>query len=680
MSLQPGDLVGLIGPKGPELGLVESLNGSRAALLVGWEGRAQHLPQRQLDLLAHHRGAEAPATRLGQPPWRLVEAELPAQRPSARDFGAAWLLLGETSCELEDFVALIATTDTPMARAACWLALQDPGQPFFRWRHGLVQPRSLRDLRQLRHERRLGRLAEQRQQAWSELLRQRQPIDPAGLAPAQRLQLEQLLGFASGVSDTPLPLELRRALQQAHCEAQAGPIRHLLVDLGQWERHGLPSLRQTVWERGFEPALLAEAERLVAAAAQERPGDRDRLDLTALRTYSLDDADTAEIDDALSLETVGDGRRRLWVHIADPGRLIAADSPLDLEARQRASSLYLAARVVPMFPLSLAAGPFSLRQGQRCAAWSTAIELDSDGAVHSASIQRSWVRPTYRLTYADGDELIELAPPQEADLAELHGLLLLRRGWRERQGALSMEQPEGRIRCRDERAELEVTELSAARALVAEAMILNGAVVADYGVRHGLALPYRSQPASELPPASELNALPAGPVRHAALRRCLSRGSSGVRPAPHFSLGLGAYVQATSPIRRYADLLVQRQLAALADEGGTPLDEQALAELLEGLDPVVREGIQISREDQRHWQQVWFEQQRAECWDGLFLRWLRPQDRLGLVHLESLALDQAVLCPETSSPGDPLVVRVSAVDSLADLLRLEASLASSRGR
>ena len=671
MSLQPGDLVGLIGPKGPELALVESLSGSRAALRVGWDGRAQQLPLRQLDRIARSRGSEAPASRLGETPWRLVETELLAQRPTVRDLGAAWLLIGEAACDLEEFVALIANADTPTARAACWLQLQQPEQIFFRWRNGQVQPRSLRDLRQLRRERRQARLADQRREAWFALLRARQPLDPEALAPLQREQLELLLAVASGASDATIPLELRRGLQQAQCAPEAGPIRHLLVDLGLWQPHSLPSLRCSVWEQGFSEELLAEAERLVASADQPWPGDADRLDLSGLRTYSLDDADTSEIDDALSLETSADGRERIWIHIADPGRLIAADSPLDLEARQRGSSLYLADRVVPMFPIRLAAGPFSLRQGRRCAAWSTAVELDPEGAVLDASIQRSWVRPTYRLTYGDGDELIELAPPQDADLARLHELLQRRRRWRERQGALQMDQPEGRIRCRDEAAELEVTEPSAARALVAEAMILNGAVVAEHGIRHGLALPYRGQPASELPPAAELDALPPGPVRHAALRRCLSRGTSGVAASPHFSLGLPAYVQATSPIRRYGDLLVQRQLAA---QGGraAALDGPALSELLSALETVVREGIQICREDQRHWQQVWFEQHRGERWEGLFLRWLRPQDQLGLVHLEALALDQAARCPPGSDPGDGLSVMVEQVDSLSDLLRLTA--------
>ena len=64
-----------------------------------------------------------------------------------------------------------------------------------------------------------------------------------------------------------------------------------------------------------------------------------------------------------------------------------------------------------MLPLELAAGPLSLRAGQRCAALSVAVRLDEDGSVAEQRIARSWIRPRYGLTYTDGDELIELAPP-----------------------------------------------------------------------------------------------------------------------------------------------------------------------------------------------------------------------------------------------------------------------------
>ena len=125
-----------------------------------------------------------------------------------------------------------------------------------------------------------------------------------------------------------------------------------------------------------------------------------------------------------------------------------------------------------------------------------------------------------------------------------------------------MDLPEGRIRCRDGEVTVEISEPGRSRQMVAEAMILAGAVVARYAEVHDLALPFRSQLPADLPPSSELEALPDGAVRFAAIKRCLSRGLMGTQPASHFSLGLASYAQATSPIRRYGDLVVQRQLQA----------------------------------------------------------------------------------------------------------------------
>jgi exoribonuclease-2 len=653
---------------------------------VGYEGRAQQVPLRQLDRLAAAGGSEA--QRLNQAPWRLEAVTVVDALPPLRDLAAAWLLLQPDSpgtsprpTELSAFVELVCGEIVPARLAACWLWLQG-GQTLFRWRQGQVEPRSLADVKRLRREHRQLQLIDQRRQRWHGILRQRRPLAVESLEPDQLQDLELLRRWVSGDTQEPLPAELRRALQGCHCAPEAAAIRHLLVDLGQWSRHHQPSLEASVWQSGFSPALQQETQRLLALASSPCPGDGRRQDLTALHTVTIDDEDTLDIDDGLALERLADGRERLWIHIADPGRLVLPDSPLDLEARRRASSLYLAQGSLPMFPLELINGAFSLRQGQRCAAWSLAVDLEADGGVADYHLCRSWVRPTYRLSYGDADELIELAPPQE-QLRTIHALMERRRQWRLLRGALVLDQAEGRIRCRlnsaappseaeEPIATLEVTEPSPSRLMVAEAMILAGAVVAAHGLKHGLTLPYRSQPTTDLPPEVELQALPPGPVRHAALKRCLSRGHMGCTAAPHFSLGLDAYVQATSPIRRYADLLVQRQLQALQD-GVPPLDQPAVAALLVELEGPLRQGIQISRDDQRHWQQVWFEHHRQTQWRAQFLRWLRPQDHLALVYLEDLAMELPAECPPRSQPGDALLIRVQQVDSLADQLRLLAS-------
>ena len=124
-------------------------------------------------------------------------------------------------------------------------------------------------------------------------------------------------------------------------------------------------------------------------------------------------------------------------------------------------------------------------------------------------------------------------------------------------------------------------------------------------------------------------------------------------------------------IRRYGDLVVQRQIAAVIS-GISPLGEEPLQELLELFDGAVREGIAISREDQRHWQQVWFERHQQERWSVDFLRWLRPQERLGLVRIDALAMDLAAECPSGCEPGDRLMLQVQQVDSQRDQLRLGA--------
>ncbi|MEB3323959.1 MAG: ribonuclease catalytic domain-containing protein [Cyanobacteriota bacterium] len=688
--IQIGDLVGLPGKsaegKSAQLAVVSGLQGSRADVHLGDPAKSITLPVRQLELLVSNPEPGVVPQTLRHPPWNLTPEALAQSTPRRRDLAAAWQVLltdtpagkEPTALSLSAFSELVSGRSDPVHCCACWLWLQG-SQSLFRFKQGLIQPRQLEDLRRLRQERHRLQLAETQQSSWLHALKHRQPIDLARLGPKQAGELAELRLWASGQRDLLLSDDLKHLLQQLRCSSEPAQVRHLLVDVGQWPRHHLPSLQGTSWQQGFSEALLAEAAQLLSRADEPWPGDSQRLDLSHLQTVTIDDDDTADIDDGLSVEWVADGTPRVWIHVADPGRLVAPGSPLDLEARRRGTSLYLAQGTLPMFPEALATGPFSLRSGQRCAAWSLRIQLAEDGALAEMDLHRSWVRPAYRLSYGDADELLELAPPQERALLTLQRLMQTRRSWRAKRGALFLDQAEGRIRCRpqgqenpsQEEALLEIIEPSPSRLMVAEAMILAGAAIADYGHRHHLALPYRSQPVAPVPTAQELEAVPPGPARLAAIKKCLTRGVVGTSALPHFSLGLEAYVQATSPIRRYGDLLVQRQLAAHL-EGQIPLETLALTDLLSTVEGGLREGMAISREDQRHWQQVWFAQERGQQWRGVFLRWLREDHHLALVHLESVAMDLPAECHGVAQPGDGVLVRVRDVDPLRDLLRLDA--------
>lgn len=618
------------------------------------------------------------ADKLGVFPWEFDEQSLSKACLNRRDWGQAWVLMSESSetVELLDFADLVYGSREALYCASTWLNLES-GHDLFRLKQGRVSPRSLPEVRSRRLERRRHQLEQARFQCWINYFGAKQSIEYKELDRLHHQWIEQLIRFCAGtITLDDLPAELRQSLAMLRLDQSRGDVRERLVSLGQLDPHQLTSMAGTPWTDGFNVDLTAEAERLIQLSLEDQPGDSERLDLTHQPCVTIDDAETRDIDDALGLERLANDQLRIWIHIADPGRLITAGSPLDLEARRRASSLYLSRGILPMFPSILSTEVFSLQASRRNAAWSTWVDLDSTGNVGASGICRSWVTPRYRLTYDDADELIDFAPPEEADLSDLHALLTTRRHWREQRGALMMDLPEGRIRCRDGQPTVEITEPSPSRNMVAEAMILCGTVAATKAIEKDLALPFRSQLPAELPSPAQLESLGDGAVRFAAIKRCLSRGLMGTAPAAHFSLGVPAYTQATSPIRRYGDLLVQRQFAALLSLDGhdEPLDTESLQTLLQQLETAVREGIAVTREDQRHWQQVWFEQHSGECWPVDFLRWLRPQDRLGLVRIEDLALDLAATCPPGSQPGDALVLGVVGVDSVRDQLHLVADV------
>ncbi len=675
-AIQSDAIVGLVLKGQPLIGRVLSAKGSRASISFGGQRRDQELPQRDLAVIE---GLESAASRDPLPTPEAIQDCVVSSRGVAETW---WLLISDHSgsdenlptLSLVDLADLVMTSVTLASVAAVWDWLHGP-QLWFRLRRDRsLQVRPLTDIRRQRSKNKRQRLLIQRQERQLELLRSPQPLtaerreqlDPEWCRTLERLQ-ELALGDERQLLDDAESCE---QLQRLSIEPSRRSLRDWLMQRDLLDPDQPIGLRGSVWSATFESELLEAADELKTHSDDPQPGDPMRVDLSEHRVYTLDDSGTREIDDGLSLvrDPQGDW---IWIHIADPARLIEAGSPLDLEARRRATSLYLAEGVRPMLPLSLAADVLSLRAGQTCAALSAGVRLDADGAVQESKICRSWVRPRYGLSYDDGDDLIELAPPGDEDLADLSLLLQRRQSWRERQGAIGFDRPEGRFRRQEDGPALQVIEPTAARRMVSEAMLLMGAVVADFGVRHDLALPFRSQPPADLPSPAELQAIPEGPARDAAIKRCLSRGVQGTSPMPHFSLGLASYVQATSPIRRYADLVSHRQLIASL-EGQTPLDEISLGELIGDLDSPLRQAIQISREDQRHWQQVWLSMHRDQTWTALFLRWLRPQDRLALVHVADLAMDLVGVADGIDAkPGQSLQMSIQHVDPDQGELRIQ---------
>ncbi len=442
----------------------------------------------------------------------------------------------------------------------------------------------------------------------------------------------------------------------------------LLLELGLWSPHENLFLRRSQIPVQFRREVFEMAHQCLVDPPPDP--DTNRLDLTHLKVYTIDDESTQEIDDGLSREILEDGRERLWIHIADPTRLVKPGDELDLEARRRSTTVYLPTGMIPMFPPELATGPMSLVQGKVCPALSFGVVLDESGCVQDFTIHASIVKPTYRLTYEDVDEMLELGIRAEPEIAAIASWAKRRQAWRTTQGAISIHMPESVIKVKnDDEIVIEVLDDSQARLLVAEMMILAGEVAGRFGQTHQIPLPYRGQPQPELPSEQELMQLPPGPVRFCAMRRCMPQSEMSITPLRHAGLGLDTYTQVTSPIRRYTDLMAHFQIKAHLRGEELPFAAQQLQETMMSVTTAAKEATMVERQTNRYWGLEYLRRHADRVWQALMLRWLRENDNLGLILLEDLGLELAMRFRRTVKPGDRLEVQVSHADPRQDVIQ-----------
>jgi exoribonuclease-2 len=595
----------------------------------------------------------------------------------------AWELLVEEGSAIApaDLAQLLFSQQTPVQVYVAYTLLSED-KLYFKQKGDRYEPRSTTQVAELKHQ---LEVEQQRQHEWQALLstltarlaestEQRQSGTPSTQAFLQaiaqfRQRIELLERFATLGDEASHSAPVLEILSALRYPQSATAAFHLLVDLGLWTVHENLFLRRAQIPVNFSHKVLEVAKSRLQSLIPDP--DRQRLDLTNLKVYTIDDASTSEIDDGVSLEYGQDGEQRLWIHIADPTRWLTPGDELDLEARRRCTTIYLPTGMISMFPHELATGPMSLVQGQVCCALSFGIVLDQAGAVQDYTIHSSLIKPTYRLTYEDVDEMLELRIQAEEELAAISAWAKQRYLWRQSQGAISIQMPEASIKVDNDEITIDVLDNSLSRQLVAEMMILAGEVAGHYGQSHNLALPFRNQPQPELPPPDELWQLPAGPVRSCAIRRCMPRSEISLQPSGHASLGLNSYIQVTSPIRRYSDLLAHFQIKANLRGEVPPFSVDQMQELIQEVATVAQESALVERQTNRYWGLEYLRRHPQQVWQVLMLRWLREQDNLGLILIEDLGLELAMRFSRAVTPGDTLYVRVSYVDPRQDIIQFE---------
>jgi exoribonuclease-2 len=579
----------------------------------------------------------------------------------------AWELLAEegTLVTPEEMAGLLFSDRSPFLCYAAHCLLSDD-KIYFKNKGEGYEPRSPHQVEEIKHQLEVEQQRQREKDQFLEQVRQAVTGKTVEWSESDRSRLEILERYILQTEQKfPAALEILNLIGRSPTPDNAW---ELLVELKWWSPHENLFLRRSSYPVHFSRKVLDVARHCLTNPPPDP--DTNRLDLTRHKIYTIDDESTQEIDDGLSVETLPDGRHRLWIHIADPSRLVAPEDELDLEARRRSTSLYLPTGMIPMFPPELATGPMSLIQGRVCPALSFGVILEETGAIEDYKIHASIVKPTYRLTYEDVDEMLHLDIQAEPEISILDRGAKQRHQWRKSRGSINIQMPESSIKVKpNDEIVVEVLEVSRSRQLVAEMMILAGEIAGRYCQTHEIPVPFRGQPQPELPPDEELILLPAGPVRSCAVRRCMPRSEIGISPNRHASLGLDAYSQVTSPIRRYTDLLTHFQIKAHLRGDTLPFTRDRMQEILYSVASSAQEATSVERQTNRYWGLEFLRRQGDQVWQALVLRWLREEENLGLILLEELGLELPHRFERSVSLGDRFQVQVSRADPHRDEIR-----------
>ncbi|MBD2497857.1 ribonuclease catalytic domain-containing protein [Nostoc sp. FACHB-280] len=658
------------------LGVVDRPDGKTRWFVVDERGQSHSLAPRQITYTVNgqtYKSLEIP---------KFLEEVKPYLDPSSLE--VAWELLVEDGEAVtpSQMANLLFSESEPAPCYAAHCLLSDD-KLYFKQKGDAYEPRTTAQVAERKHQIEVETLKAKGQQEFLVRVEQALKGEAVEWQRHDRHRLEALEKYAALMADIvregvkydalsrayPPPAPVLETMNMLGRPGTPQGAFQLLVDLGWWSPYENLFLRRSSIPVQFTSKVLEVAQQRLDSPTTDL--DANRLDLTHLKVYTIDDESTTEIDDGLSWESLSDGRERLWVHIADPTRWLEPEDDLDLEARKRGSTVYLPTGMVPMFPEILATGPMSLVQGKICCALSFGIILDSNGAVEDYSIHASLIKPTYRLTYEDVDEMLELGVQAEPEIAAIANWAKKRKSWRYNQGAISINMPEAMIKVKGDDISIDILDDSSSRQLVAEMMILAGEVAARYGKTHNIPLPFRGQPQPELPPEEELIQLPAGFVRACAMRRCMPKSEMSITPLRHAGLGLDTYTQATSPIRRYSDLLTHFQLKAHLRGEVLPFSAEQLKEVMMTVSTITQEVTMVERQTNRYWALEYLRRHPEQVWSVTVLMWLREDSNLALILLEDLGLQLPMIFKRSVTLGEQLLVKVSIADPQKDMIQFQ---------
>ena len=274
----------------------------------------------------------------------------------------------------------------------------------------------------------------------------------------------------------------------------------------------------------------------------------DRIDLTHLSSFAIDNTDSSDADDAVSIYG-----ERVWIHIADVASYVDANSSLDIFALKRVSNLYLPDQVFHMLPPKLSE-VCSLGAEERSNALSISFILNGF-EITDIQIQLSEIKVT-KMSYKDADKALK----KNKSLSKLNEIAKAHKLFRAKNGAIRLNLPKVDLKLKDQKVQIVPQSDSESRELVSEMMVLAGRAIAKLSIENNISMPYLSQAPGKFSDEIINNINNLSQAKAFEASKGFNRSKLSVKPSEHSGLGLDAYLRVTSPMRRYLDLLVQQQL------------------------------------------------------------------------------------------------------------------------
>ena len=392
-----------------------------------------------------------------------------------------------------------------------------------------------------------------------------------------------------------------------------------------------------IYREGLSEEFSNEAMQQTKEVIKEKIDYSNRKDLTKLPIITIDGADAKDLDDAVYVEKLENGNYKLIVAIADVSHYVKKDTVLDLEARHRGNSVYLVDRVLPMFPKEISNGICSLNEKEEKLTFSCEMEIDLKGDVVNYEVYKSVIKSVHRMTYKDVNAILDGDKGLINEYSDIYEMLKqmlelskILRAKKHKRGSIDFELPELKVVLdKDEKVEkIYLKDRGEGEKIIEDFMIAANETVAERIFWLELASIYRTHEKPDREKIVVLNEILAkfgykipnfdnlhpkqfqeiiersrdketSMLVHKTILTSLKQARYTVEDIGHFGLASSHYTHFTSPIRRYADLMVHRVLFSTIDNSIKPFKEADLDEIAQHISKTERVAMKAEDESVR---------------------------------------------------------------------------------